>query len=202
MIRGELFNQDMVKAFLEDRKIKTSRPIPKKIIDAYYDYDDYCKAVMPTNISCTRDYEQSFFMSRAKHHIGDVIYARETFREVGWDDNGDAYDFKADGDDNELPWTPSIHMPRSAARLWFRVTDVKVQKTNDVTEQDAVEDGFKYRGWSPTFNDPDSGGDGECETPLDQFQEFWQKQYGDNQQWMWVYYLQPITKEEVKQNEQ
>jgi len=216
MIRGELFNQDMIKAFLEDRKGRTSRPIkPRPIcygpnITFKPHNDDFFLSAEKGWLRCrtcgndpqwSAEGKDTVHYYTPKHRTGDVIYARETFREVGWDDNGDVYDFKADGDDNELPWTPSIHMPREAARLWFKVTDVKIQKLDDMTEQDAVDDGFKYRGWSPTFNDPDSGGDGECETPLDQFQDFWLKQYGDNQSWMWVYYLQPIAKEEA-QNEQ
>jgi hypothetical protein len=197
MIRGELFNQDMVKAFLKGRKTRTSRPIKPQPTRAYWcgighGWDD------------GHGYE-----IKPKHRIGDIIYARETWNCIRTG-NGQKvpfkteYWYKANNDFEDCAdekWRPSIHMSREAARLWFKVTDVKVQKLDDVTEQDAVEDGFKYRGWSPTFNDPDSGGDGECETPLDQFQDFWLKQYGDNQPWMWVYYLKLITKEEA-QNEQ
>jgi hypothetical protein len=225
MIRGELFNQDMVKAFLENRKFRTSRPIKNVKIEIYKAtstlHGEYYRVSLTEKDDLVYDggFKDFDFIINdyARHRIGDVIYARETFDPVGTIYKfPEQYIYKASPElfpndilrwmsglkgDLKLHWHPSIHMPRSAARLWFRVTDVKVQKLEDVTEQDAVEDGFKYKGWAPTFNDPDSGGDGECETPLDQFQEFWLNQYGGNQPWMWVYYLKPITKEEALKDE-
>lgn len=82
--------------------------------------------------------------------------------------------------DDGLKWRPSIHMPREAARIFLRVTDVKVQRLDDMTEQDAIEDGF-----------PDPGGIGdEFITALEQFKTFWRVQYGPDARWMWVYYLE------------
>jgi hypothetical protein len=186
MIRGELFSQDMVKAFLENRKCRTSRPIkpqPELRSGLWFwgaaGWSDGIRSFYP--MPCHSMY------NRMRHKPGDVIYVRETwsFENVSCKDQ---YIFKADGwDRSGLKWHPSLHMPREAARLWFRATDVKVQKLDDMTEQDAVEDGFKNT-W------------GKSETPqvaLEQFLEFWEHTYGPDTKWMWVYCLQPITKDEA-----
>ena len=38
-----------------------------------------------------------------------------------------------------MPWRPSIHMPREAARIFLRVTDVQVERLQNITELDILE---------------------------------------------------------------
>ena len=40
-------------------------------------------------------------------------------------------------------WRPSIHMPKWAARIWLRVTDVRVERLQEITEMDAKAEGFE-----------------------------------------------------------
>jgi hypothetical protein len=208
MIRGELFSQDMVKAFLENRKCRTSRPIKCKYDNTHIKW--FTNKYGTRLVEMQNDVEGETFGKnldgstwhhllacrelKPKHSAGDIVYARETFRIVGFTDGKDVYDYKADGYDPKidkgwLSWHPSLHMPREAARFWFRATDVKVQRLDDVTEQDAVEDGFKSYG----------AGD-EYLSALDQFKDFWWSTY-PNDQWMFVYYQQLITKEEALKDE-
>ena len=42
-----------------------------------------------------------------------------------------------------MKWRPSIHMPREAARIFLRVTDVKAQRVQDITEEEARKEGVK-----------------------------------------------------------
>lgn len=38
----------------------------------------------------------------------------------------------------------SIHMPKDAARIWLRITNVRVQRLQNITEEDAIQEGSKY----------------------------------------------------------
>jgi hypothetical protein len=129
------------------------------------------------------------------------MYARETWKNINTKEYP-AYFYKADnncpnefGNDFE-PWHPSTNMPREAARIFLRVTDVKVQRIDDLTEQDAAEDGFEAI--------HSVLGDGKFEDVLEDdlsaiecFSQFWLETYGPNARWMWAYYFERITKEEA-----
>ncbi|HCQ8347255.1 TPA: hypothetical protein OMD81_001148 [Klebsiella variicola] len=144
--------------------------------------------------------------------VGDRIWVRETFQGPLFDyDLMDSYCkdpapferpefcvYKADGvpapefydADDELHccWRPSIHMPRWASRILLEITDVRVERLNAISQEDAQAEGMELTGWRPTYSDPDSGG--EVMTPYDNFAELWSSIYGaENWQanpWVWV----------------
>lgn len=75
---------------------------------------------------------------------GDILWVRETWQH--WlGDTGQptgAYIYKSDDDgSNGIGWKPSIHMPKEAARIWLEVTDVRVERLQDITEDDARREG-------------------------------------------------------------
>jgi hypothetical protein len=56
--------------------------------------------------------------------------------------------YKADGEEpyglkNRGGWKPSIHMPKAAARIWLQVTDIRVERLQDITEEDAIKEGVR-----------------------------------------------------------
>ena len=92
------------------------------------------------------------------HEVGDRIWVRETFRfDAEWDDckpadfdRADAIHYDADGDQSLGLWgdpftlgrtRSPIHMPRWASRLTLIVTDVRVQRVQDISEADAIAEG-------------------------------------------------------------
>ncbi|MCW9670450.1 hypothetical protein ORL60_14400 [Klebsiella michiganensis] len=85
-------------------------------------------------------------------------------------------------------WTPSLHMPRWASRILLEITDVRVERLNSISQEDAQAEGMELTGWRPTYSDPDSGG--EVMTPYDNFAELWSSIYGDESwqanPWVWV----------------
>jgi len=86
-----------------------------------------------------------------------------------------------DADDNlRFGWKPSIHMPRWACRILLEITAVRVERLNDISEEDAKAEGVKA---------------GVCpghEHMMHQvaFRELWQSIYGAESwranPWVWV----------------
>lgn len=77
---------------------------------------------------------------------GDTLWVRETFAEhVGLFGESSVYLYRADfedGDNRGGPWKPSIHMPRWASRLTLRVTGVRVERVQDISDADARAEGI------------------------------------------------------------
>lgn len=151
-IKPILFNTEMVRAILDGRKTCTRR-IMKPQLTAHYG-TQYVKP---------------------PYGPGDILYVRETWcalpvNEAGHMRGHSVYYYKADGDLRPEgwrgKWKPSIHMPKEAARIWLKVTDVRVERLQEITEDGAWQEGtdcwddacYADNGWHPTFEDPDSGG--------------------------------------------
>lgn len=144
--RPIMFSGPMVRALLEGRKTQTRR-IVKLAKDMHVrDLGGYhwpMRAVpghwsAATSIACP-------YGKR-----GDLLWVRETF--IGWYDNtkpGRPFShvaaFAADGYELEPGerWTPCIHMPRLASRLTLRLTDVRVQRLQEISKDDAIAEGAK-----------------------------------------------------------
>lgn len=220
VIKGELFSQPFIPKLIDGSKVRTSRPVKRKYNDSVFEVyqGTLCEAspeVPPVkqDNGLTRYTVRNYVPCKPKYQPGDVMYCRETWCQL-WDLDGNDqivegtqhYYYKANGflppytqilkDDGTYTedwiWRPSIHMPRETARLFFRVTDVKVQNIADITEQDAIEDGFDA--FVNEFGE-------EQDTPLECFQSFWHTQYGTDANWMWVYYFKQITREEALKDE-
>lgn len=84
---------------------------------------------------------------------GNTLWVRETFSD-DWHDRGEPVHYRADGDlpiemfDAGVRWRSPIHMPRSASRITLEITDIRVQRLHEITEEDAKAEGvsevFKY----------------------------------------------------------
>lgn len=145
-----IFNQQMVTALVDGRKTVTRRPLSNQPIKngSFWDFKwgagsslDYLPIVAGHATA-----------NAAPFKIGDLIWVRETFRQFnsyecgcsespcGCPNNG-TYIYKATGDDGESKWKPSIHMPRKASRLTLRVTDVRCERVQAITEEQAKREG-------------------------------------------------------------
>ena len=117
-----------------------------------------------------------------QYQPGDIVYIKETWNYYKYNNDYDkkylsGYYYKASPElVEDMPplvkgyygvrWFPSIHMPRSAARIFLRVTSRGVERLQDITEEGARAEGIGWlddacyanNGWTPTFYDPDSGG--------------------------------------------
>lgn len=86
-------------------------------------------------------------------------------------------------------WTPSIHMPRWASRLTLEVTDVRVERLQDISEADAIAEGIEVR--EDLYRYRNYLLDGRwCISPVDSFRSLWNSINGpgswEANPWVWV----------------
>lgn len=93
-------------------------------------------------------------------NTGDTLWVRETWCNINRDGTEPDYYYFADRricedyDESEWVWRPSIHMPKDAARIWLKVTGVTVERLQDMTLNDFLNEGVTLR--PEAFNDPDN----------------------------------------------
>lgn len=174
-----LFNTEMVRAIMEDRKTVTRRPIKLKYSNTHIQWhkDKYGKCL----VEMQNDVEGETYGVREDgthwHHllamrelkppykVGDILYVRETwYYEEGWHDVTEGepvlpsgrylhrYVYRTDNPNYPVDvgvgaygWKPSIHMPKEAARIFLRVTNVYVEQLQDITDEQALKEGFSSR---------------------------------------------------------
>lgn len=77
---------------------------------------------------------------------GDILWVRESFArvngEIAFKANEAQYKF-APGETKGL-WKPSIHMPKTVARIWLEVTHIRIERLHDITPGDACDEGVEY----------------------------------------------------------
>ena len=124
-----LFNTEMVRAILDGRKTQTRRLVKNIPL-----HEPYFEVVDGTPYVCDRDGEWHPAVEFSPIQEGDVLYVRETWCNVNTKEYP-SYFYKADNnrpsDFNLTSWRPSIHMPKEAARLFLRVTGVRVERLRD-----------------------------------------------------------------------
>lgn len=160
-IKPILFNTEMVRAILDGRKDATRR-IVKCFIpdDAVWGYTAFTpKGYISCRGTFADGYGEKFF--KLPCEPGGILYVRETWKKAT---NGYYYyeDWQRNDFADATKWKPSIHMPKEAARIWLKVTDVRVERLQEITEDGAKAEGINEEWamswWSPTYYDPDSGG--------------------------------------------
>lgn len=140
-----LFNTEMVRAILDGRKTCTRRLV-RFLPGENPQWTGYIRDGLMLyngrNEPC---------IIKAPYQPGDTLYVRETWcglpvNEAGHMRGHTIYYYKADGELRPKGWRgtwhPSIHMPKEAARIWLKVTDVRVERLQSITEGGAVKEGI------------------------------------------------------------
>lgn len=186
-----LFNTDMVRAILEGRKTVARRIIkPQNAVD--FDH------IVPL---------------KPPYNDGDILYVRETLMQFDKDHiiDGVKYAYKADcsGESERIRyeygyrWKPPIHMPKEAARIFLRVTDVRVERLQEIDVDGIRAEGIydDYKTTSEKYHEM------LCKVAYPKvFAELWNStienkyinQYGwDANPWVWVIEFERISNEEA-----
>lgn len=139
-IKPILFNTKMVRAILDERKSCTRRLV-KHGVESILN-SPYHKAHPEVE-----DKQIISKLCQPPYQPGDILYVRETWSE-GYEER--TYIYRADDKLADLPtfkesskliYHPSIHMPKEAARIWLKVTDVRVERLQEITEVQAQAEG-------------------------------------------------------------
>ncbi len=209
--RPILFSAPMVRAILDGKKTQTRRvinPQPEHI-EWFAHQNGWCaKAAGAANTAA----DPAYTMVRCPYgQPGDRLWVRETWQAVptnGGDSHGygvfpgvsgrphipsrwnEAHSiiYRADGEHisetgERDTWRPSIHMPRRASRITLEVTEVRVQRVQEISDSDAVAEGVLPPGISPERCTPN---------PAGWFRILWDKinaarGYGwDKNPWVWA----------------
>lgn len=157
-IKPILFNTEMVRAILDGRKSCTRR-LAKFFSGENPWWTGYIKDGLMLyngrNEPCIR---------KAPYQPGDILYVRETWERFEcWNCEGDergncpkepqksvfnktcgCYMYRAtDEIYGDARWHPSIHMPKEAARIWLKVTNVRVERLQDIDGKGCVKEGIE-----------------------------------------------------------
>jgi hypothetical protein len=130
MVKPVLFNTEMVRAILEGRKTCTRRVLKQPFEVHTNGYitkprgnERLCPYIPP-------------------YQPGDILYVRETWCKGSYGNEKEKYYYKADDNNFFCTWHPSIHMPKEAARIWLKVTDVRVERLQEITMDDCHREGI------------------------------------------------------------
>lgn len=194
-IKPILFNTEMVRAILDGMKSCT-RQIVKHDVEAILN-SPYHKEHPEVE-----DKQIISKLCMSPYQTGDILYVRETWGE-GYEEG--TYIYRADDklaglptfkESSKLIYHPSIHMPKEAARIWLKVTDVRVERLQDITA-----DGIRNEGLSSAAVHC-----GDMEIALKEWESLWNStvkksdldRYGwEATPWVWVIEFERREKLEV-----
>lgn len=162
-IKPILFNSEMVRAILDGRKTCTRRVVKTRRKDAC---GFYVTKRPDGSFAGIYEYDEDERMFDAPlkppYQPGDILYVRETWERFEcWNCEGGergncskepkksvldktcgCYMYRAtDEISGDAKWHPSIHMPKEAARIWLKVTDVRVERLQDITSEQIYREG-------------------------------------------------------------
>ncbi len=170
--------------------------------------------------------KEELIRNHAPIKTGDILWVRETWmqvhKDVEFEGRFSEFVYRADTEENEKKfghiknpvgerfidswkWKPSIFMPKEAARIFLKVTNVRVERLQDITEEDAISEGilrcpkadntgtayYDYSGkQTPVSYNFDS--------PIASFKTLWQSINGreswEANPWVWVYEFEQVEK--------
>lgn len=152
--RPILFSAPMVRAILDGKKSETRRVVkPQPRPDLYYGYLPW-----PNDESCITwddvlaDTEYYVKCGHCPFQVGMDLWVRETWGfsaklpastkdELSWLAYPELRAYRADNPEGNWCWRPSIHMPRWASRLTLEITQVRVQRVQEISDEDAMAEG-------------------------------------------------------------
>lgn len=223
-----LFNTEMVRAILDGRKSCTRRVIKPQPDEKHtYPLGFVTDSTEKKEVGCfgfgIGEYGGSIQYAKPPYQPGDILYVRETWcglpvNEAGHMRGHTIYYYKADGELRpkgwRCTWHPSIHMPKEAARIWLKVTDVRVERLQEMKPVDVIKEGAYPDCWDCLNTYGESGSQccygteeqcSQCDEVMMEWEKLWTStikksaidRFGwDANPWVWVIEFERCEKPE------
>lgn len=193
--RPILFSAPMVRAILDGRKTQTRRVVKPEPAYVGDHLGGKSKMIAWKSAADGVTWNKGFSPIQCPYgEPGDRLWVREAHMRLDNRDGGRIIRYRANpgdkiihsgnGDDDwrgDNKWTPSIHMRREYSRITLEVVDVRVERLQEISEQDAGDEGW-YGSVQDAF----------MEHPLDWFRALWDSINAargfewDKNPWVWV----------------
>jgi hypothetical protein len=213
-----LFNSEMVRAILDGRKSQTRRVIKSRVLGNPAGFNGgNIRCLTPESVDgpLWQQYGAGGVwlpLGCPYGQPGDTLWVREAWRPWPHPDLWDGVMYRADNaftkpegltndqgfwmsgqcESIDERWRPSIHMPRWACRIELEVTEVRVERVQDISDDGAVAEGIKGQNRFGSWANYGSGLPKYIKTPQDSFATLWdfinaKRGYGwDVNPWVWV----------------
>ena len=212
-----LFNTEMVRAILDGRKSCTRRICKDGNEYTVPDMNFYNADRRTYAVHNYADKKHTDKLSTAERSCpicpGDILYVRETWKKAP---NGYYYyeDWQKDDIADVTKWKPSINMPKEAARIWLKVTDVRVERLQEMKPVDVIKEGAYPDCWDCLNTYGESGSQccygteeqcSQCDEVMMEWEKLWNStikktdldSYGwEANQWVWVIEFERCEKPE------
>lgn len=157
-----VFNMDTVQKILDEKKtvirrvVKPANPFGNQYyqcyqgsglwIDGYSEDDEPNGHIKDYSVDSCWYPKQYYIDTYAKYRPGDILYVKETWSK-------DAYrymhranyrkdeKFYRNGKEVQIKWNPPFSMPKEAARIWLKITDVRIERLQDITISEVIKEG-------------------------------------------------------------
>ena len=221
-IKPILSNTEMVRAILDGRKTCTRRLVKPQPDEKHtFPLGFVTDSTERKEVGCfgfgIDEYGGSIQYAKPPYQPGDILYVRETWQYLYELDGNeqiiegtgkyyyaatdtipfDTYVDASGVTHERVPWRPSIHMPKESARIWLKVTDVRVERLQEITAESALAEGTdKYIHLNGKFDE---------NAILTSFMGIWNStiknsdldRYGwDANPWVWLIEFEPCEKPE------
>lgn len=161
-MKGVCFKEPLYYAIVEGRKTMTRRIMNPQPDNCVLWYDEECPEFGFRAINVETGEDKEF---KPRYRVGEVIYLKEPYKYLGFlptEERCFVYKFSENGRDwernsEEWHWENKLFMPAAAARSFIKITDVRAERLQDISDEDCVKEGVDlqdYKNMSKAFLTP------------------------------------------------
>ena len=210
-----LFNTEMVQAILQGRKTQTRRTKGLDFINT--DPSNWKIEQLISLWAKSKDFDIKEI--KKPYEVGDILWVRENFYSIESENHwsvsqmvmckseifyaADLSDYKTTRPLHRGKNRPSIHMPKKFARIFLQITDVRIERLNDISDKDSISEGIKTDNCEGKdcyyfYPSNDLRDDSYLDSPKTSFYSLWNSINGEkawaSNPWVWVIEFERIEK--------